>query len=138
MINYIEKETIVALITVNNTITEKLMRLLRDFDLTIAQFNILRILRGQKGTPVSLATIHERMIAKMSNTTRLVDRLVKKGLVDRKICPHNRRKVDIIITKKGLEILCQLDPILYENDQDFLKNLSIEEIKILKNLLHKI
>ena len=77
----------------------------KEYDLTMPQYNVLRILRGQKNTPANLSTIQERMIDKNSNTTRLVDKLIDKGLARRQQCESNRRKVEIFITDKGLEIL---------------------------------
>ena len=111
------------------------MAILKPYDLTIQQYNVLRILRGQKGKPANLCTIQERMIDKSSNTTRLVDKLIKKGWVKRSICEENRRKVEIIITTKGLEILKELDPLTEENNEKILKNLSEEQLVTLNNLL---
>ena len=70
---------------------------------------MLRILRGQKGKPANLSTLNEHMIHKMSNTTRLVDKLIEKKLVERDICENNRRKVEITITLKGLNLLTNID-----------------------------
>ena len=66
--------------------------LFKEHDLTHQQYNVLRILRGQKGKPANLSTITERMIDKSSNTTRLIDKLIQKGLVNRQVCEKNRRK----------------------------------------------
>ena len=65
---------------------------LKPFEVSIQQFNVLRILRGRKGVPANLSTLNERMVTKMSNTTRLVDKLLAKGYVDRVVCESNRRK----------------------------------------------
>lgn len=107
------------------------------FDLTPQQFNLLRILRGQYPEPASISLLKERMIDKMSDASRLVDRLISKGLVEREICPDDRRRVNVIITKKGLSLLKKID----ETDQtidNFLKSLSEEEAVILNNLLDKL
>ena len=77
------------------------------------------------------------MIAKTSNTTRLVDKLLLKDLVIREICPENRRKMEITITEKGLQLLSQLDPIVNEHEETFAKNLSISELELLNELLEK-
>ncbi len=138
MIHGIEKETIVNLIKTYNKVTDTVAETLKEFDLTLPQFNILRILRGQKGTPVTLATIHQQMISRMSNTTRLVDKLLTKQLVNRQICPHNRRKVDITITALGLDLLAKIDPIIYKTDQKLMSDLSHEEMIQLNELLNKI
>ena len=73
---------------------------LKPFGISLQQFNVLRILRGQKKQPANLSTINSRMISKMSNTTRLVDKLITKGYTERSICTSNRRKVEITITEK--------------------------------------
>ncbi|WP_459213013.1 MarR family winged helix-turn-helix transcriptional regulator [Aquimarina rhabdastrellae] len=138
MIHGIEKETIVNLIKTYNKVTDTVAETLKEFDLTLPQFNILRILRGQKGAPVTLATIHQQMISRMSNTTRLVDKLLTKQLVNRQICPHNRRKVDITITALGLDLLAKIDPIIYKTDQKLMSDLSHEEMIQLNELLNKI
>jgi len=77
---------------------------LKPYDLSNQQFNILRILRGQKGKPASLKLLTERMMDKMSNTSRLVDKMLAKELLKREICPENRRQLEILITQKGLKV----------------------------------
>ena len=78
---------------------------LKDFDITPQQFNVLRILRGQHPNPARMHLLQERMLDKMSNASRLVERLRKKGLVLRKICRNDRRAVDVKITDSGLALL---------------------------------
>ncbi len=133
----IEKKTLLNVMYTQNVISEKFNEILKPFDLSPEQFNVLRILRGQKGNPVNMCTIQERMIAKTSNTTRLVDKLLLKDLVIREICPENRRKMEITITEKGLQLLSQLDPIVNEHEETFAKNLSISELELLNELLEK-
>jgi DNA-binding MarR family transcriptional regulator len=82
---------------------------LKEFDVTPQQFNILRILRGQHPNPARMHLLQERMLDKMSNASRLVERLRKKRLVLRKICRNDRRAVDVKITEEGLALLSQLD-----------------------------
>ena len=101
------------------------------------QFNVLRILRGQKGNPANLSTINERMVTKMSNTTRLVDKLIKKGFVNRCVCPSNRRKVEIVITDSGLEALSQMDKALGKAHDIILKNFDKKDLEQLNQLLDK-
>ncbi|WP_311195891.1 hypothetical protein [Antarcticibacterium sp. 1MA-6-2] len=74
----------------------------------------------------------------MSNTTRLVDKLLEKKLVDRNTCEENRRKIEIFITQKGLELLKQLDPLVEHTEKDFVKDLNLEEVKTLNTLLEKL
>lgn len=78
---------------------------LKKFGISLAQFNILRILRGLKGKPATVKLLTERMIDKMSNASRLVEKLKNKGLVERFSCPNDRRQVEIYITEKGLALI---------------------------------
>jgi DNA-binding MarR family transcriptional regulator len=120
-----------------NVVSEKFNEILKPFDLSPEQFNVLRILRGQKGNPVNMCTIQERMIAKTSNTTRLVDKLLLKDLVIREICPENRRKMEITITEKGMELLQSLDALVESHEKSFAKNLTDKELELLNELLEK-
>lgn len=86
--------------------------LLKPHGITPEQFNILRILRGQKGKPIALRDISDRMIDKNSNTSRLVDKLLAKGLVQREACPADRRRVDIVLTASGQQITEALKNIM--------------------------
>jgi DNA-binding MarR family transcriptional regulator len=112
-------------------------KLFENHEITNAQFNILRILRGQYPDPVSINILKERMLDKMSDTSRLVERLRVKGLVDRKICKEDRRKSDVKITEKGLELLKSLDHI-DDSFQNIFNKLNIKEAKDLNNLLDKL
>lgn len=111
-------------------------KLFENHNITNAQFNILRILRGQHPEPVSINVLKERMLDKMSDTSRLVERLRAKGLVDRKICEKDRRKSDVKITQAGLDLLKELDYI----DSSFEKyfNIDYSEAKKLNDLLDKL
>ena len=133
----IEKKTLLNVLYSQIVIAEKFNEILKPFDVSAEQFNVLRILRGQNGQPTNMFTIQERMIAKTSNTTRLVDKLLLKQLVTREICPENRRKMEVAITQKGLELLVTLDPLIIEHEQFFAKNLSDSELIILNELLEK-
>ena len=104
-----ETRTIIHVSLVNTKLNALMTHALKPFDVSLQQFNVLRILRGQDGTPANLSTLNERMVTKMSNTTRLVDKLLLKGFVDRKICKENRRKVEIHITAKGIKSLKEMD-----------------------------
>lgn len=104
--------------------------------ITNQQFNILRILRGQYPKPCTVNIIKERMLDKMSDASRIVDRLVQKDLVTRNVCEKDRRAVDIIISKKGLQLLegIELEKTM---TQSFSNNISEEEAQMLSNLLDK-
>lgn len=111
--------------------------LLQDYEITITQYNILRILRGQYPKPISINVLKERMLDKMSDTSRLVERLRTKGLVDRKVCNKDRRKTDVKITEDGLGLLKELDHIDGELEK-LLSNLSKVEAAHLNDLLDKL
>ena len=129
-------KAIVNLIFTNNWLNEKQNKVFKPYGLTVAQFNVLRILRGQYPNPVTVNLIIERMLDRMSNASRIVDKLEKKGLVIRKQCESDRRAVDVIISDEGLDLLTQLDKDLY-NWQDSVKSLTDEECKQLNHLLDK-
>jgi DNA-binding MarR family transcriptional regulator len=131
------KKIILNVLYTQNIITENFNEILKPHDISGEQYNVLRILRGQKGNPANMWTIQERMLAKTSNTTRLVDKLLLKELVTRKVCPENRRKIEVLITPKGLEVLEELDPKVLAHEQCFSKNLNSEEIDQLNHLLEK-
>ncbi|NJB35938.1 MULTISPECIES: MarR family winged helix-turn-helix transcriptional regulator [Flavobacteriaceae] len=133
----IKQRSIIHLQMVSNMITEQINNALKPFDVSLQQFNVLRILRGQKGKPANLSTISERMVSKMSNTTRLVDKLIKKEYVERQVCASNRRKVEIRITKNGLAALEEIDKVLLNKENDLTKSFTDEDLKQLNNLLDK-
>ena len=104
---------------------------LHPYGLSIQQFNVLRILRGCKEKPVSLQYITSRMIHKTSNTTRIVDRLLEKKLVERKPCAENRRMVEINITKVGLKVLTSIDPVIDKKESEVASRFSEKELTTL-------
>lgn len=110
---------------------------LKKFDITPAQFNILRILRGQHPNPAPVSLLKERMLDKMSDASRLVERLRIKELVERNECPEDRRKVNVLITKKGLELLTELDNVEKETEKIFSK-ISPAEAKTVNDILDKL
>nr|WP_315143410.1 MarR family transcriptional regulator [uncultured Flavobacterium sp.] len=131
------KKIILNVLYTQNVITENFNEILKPYDISGEQYNVLRILRGQKGNPANMCMIQERMLAKTSNTTRLVDKLLLKELVTRKVCPENRRKIEVLITQKGLDVLKELDPKVTQHEESFSKNLNVEEINLLNQLLEK-
>lgn len=131
------KKIILNILYTQNSITDKFNEILKPYDLSGEQYNVLRILRGQKGNPANMCVIQERMLAKTSNTTRLVDKLLLKNLVTRNVCPENRRKMEVLVTQKGLDILTELDPKVKEHENSFSKNLNTEELELLNQLLEK-
>lgn len=131
------KKIILNVMYTHNVIGDKFSEILKPHDLSSEQYNVLRILRGQKGSPANMCVIQERMIAKNSNTTRLIDKLLLKNLVTREVCPENRRKIEVLITEKGLELLEELDPKVLENEKLFAANLNQKELVELNTLLEK-
>lgn len=131
------KKIVLNIMYTQNVLAETFNEILKQNDLSPEQFNVLRILRGQKGKPANMCTIQERMIARTSNTTRLVDKLLLKGYVTREICPNNRRMMEVLITEKGLEALKTLDPDVEKYEQRFADNLSADELENLNTLLEK-
>ena len=97
-----------------------------------------RIIKGQKGKPANLSTIQERMVNKMSNTTRLVDKLIAKEFVTRITCPSNRRKVEITITKQGEGFLKKVNPVMEKFENNITSSLSQEDLILLDQLLNKL
>lgn len=118
--------------------SERMNRDLKPFGISEQQYNILRILRGQKGKTLNLQQISERMVHKMSNTTRLVEKMRVKGLVTREICPTNRRKVEIAILPAGLKLLEEVDEALKVSAKEIQEHLTEKEASTLASLLDKI
>ena len=130
-----QKSTI-NLIYTYNWINEKMKEILNRFEITSQQFNILRILRGA-GEPLSTLQIRQRMLDKMSDTSRIVDRMVIKGLVKKVVRTSDKRLVDVSLAEKGEILLGKMDQFQGEMDS-ILKNLTEEEARTLNSLLDKI
>ena len=116
-----------------NWLNEKMGQILATEDITQQQYNILRILRGSE-CPLSTLKIRERMLDKMSDTSRIVDRLIVKGLVEKTACIKDKRLVDITISKKGLQLLEKLDS-LNEHIDSILKGVSEKEAITMNQIL---
>ncbi|MDP5230471.1 MAG: MarR family transcriptional regulator [Cellulophaga sp.] len=133
----LKQRSIIHLSLVENKINEVITNALKPYEVSLQQFNVLRILRGQKGKPANLSTLNERMVTKMSNTTRLVDKLITKGFVGRETCESNRRKVEITITNKGKAILLDMDNAMKNAEDMLLDKFTTEELNQLNKLLDK-
>ena len=133
-----QQRTVIHLLLVGNRISELVGQALKPFGVSMQQFNVLRILRGQKGTPSNLNTLNERMITRMSNTTRLVDKLLERGYVSRTVCSSNRRKIEIMLTSAGSEVLSKMDTVVREVEHELMQNMTEEEMKTLNLLLNQI
>ncbi|WP_236669140.1 MarR family winged helix-turn-helix transcriptional regulator [Aquimarina mytili] len=134
----LSRRAIVNLLYTENWVMDKINIELKAYDISLQQFNVLRILQGQKDKPANLSTIQERMVSKMSNTTRLVDKLINKGYAKRITCKSNRRKVEISITEEGKNFLKKVSPIMADFENRITKNLSKEDLNLLNKLLNKL
>ena len=119
-----------------NWLNEKMGQILATEDITQQQYNILRILRGSE-CPLSTLKIRERMLDKMSDTSRIVDRLIVKSLVEKTACQKDKRLVDITISKKGLQLLEKLDS-LNDHIDSILKGVSEKEAQAINQILDKL
>lgn len=136
--NYFRNERHKALVNIiftSNWITEQIKQFLKPEDLTPQQYNILRILQNSK-LPLSTLIIREQMMDKMSDTSRIVERLVKKKFVHKQMCSYDKRLVDVTITATGLQLLQKLDKRTFELDSIVI-NLSDRETATINILLDK-
>ncbi|MCI4666743.1 MAG: MarR family transcriptional regulator [Bacteroidia bacterium] len=131
-------QAIFEIIRTGHWFTDEVNKSLKEFGVTEPQFNVLRILRGAKGRPVSVGEILENMLQSSSNITRLVDKLIAKGYVKRTECPTNRRKMDITITEDGLNILEKLDEKVIAFHAPYVNKLTEKELNSLRNLIIKL
>lgn len=115
----------------------RMSEILKPFDLTLQQYNVLRILRGSNPKAMSTSCIRDRMLDKMSDASRIVDRLFKKGLLDRRICELDKRLVDVYITSEGLRVLGQIDASMTGFNEN-LDQITEEEAQVLNNILDRI
>ncbi|UGU17090.1 MarR family transcriptional regulator [Sinomicrobium kalidii] len=127
--------TVINLVYTASEVGNRISETVKPYGISTQQFNVLRILRGQKGKPANLSTIQERMVSKMSNTTRIVDKLIDKGLVERIQCPKNRRKVEIFITGKGRDLLSEVNVVVANAEKEIVKHLSKQELESLNHML---
>jgi len=110
---------------------------LKSYGLTLPQYNVLRILRGQFPTPTTINDIIDRMLDKSSNASRIVDKLVLKKYVDRKVCEKDKRAVDVVITQKGKDLLSEIDKKTPEWEERFKTLTPIQAAKV-SDLLDKL
>ena len=127
----------INLIYTSGWVQQAQAKLFKPFGVTLPQYNILRILRGQHPKPATISLLIERMLDKTSNASRIVDKLEAKELVTRKQCPSDRRTVDVLITEKGLNLLKEMDG-LESGEGTGMTNLTAEEAEQLNVLLDKI
>lgn len=127
----------INLLYTNNWLITKNKRFLGEYGITHQQFNVLRILRGQYPGTISTSAIRERMLDRSSDASRIVDRIHKQGLVEKKVSAADKRLVDVKISNKGLKLLEKLDEKIDKMDR-FMSNLTTEEASRLNELLDKL
>lgn len=132
----VQQKTYINLIYTYYWLTDKVRYIFKEFDITPQQYNVLRILKGSYPKPLSPIQIRERMLDKMSDTSRLVSRLLKKGLVSKTISTTDKRFADVLITEEGLNLLSQMEIIENHIDKLF-DRLSNEELEQLNECLDK-
>jgi DNA-binding MarR family transcriptional regulator len=130
--------TIENILQTGNWMNEKFSDHLKQYALSIQQYQVLRSLRELGGEPANLLTLQAEMVSKNSNTTRLVEKLRLKGLISRIQSEENRRMVEIRITEKGLNLLAEIDDVHSEFKNDIVEGLTEAEIQTLNKLLEKI
>ncbi|RLD20548.1 MAG: MarR family transcriptional regulator [Bacteroidetes bacterium] len=129
---------LINLIFTAKKLNQRFSSVLKIHEITEAQYNVLRILRGNRqSTTSSIGYIKERMLDRNSDVSRIVDKLYGLQYIDRKECPNDRRQKEVSITEKGLELLLKMDGSEKQVDT-FLKNLNDSEIKALNKLMDKI
>lgn len=127
----------INLIYTHNWLTTHLKNFLAEHSITLQQYNVLRILRGQHPDSISTSAIRERMLDRSSDASRIVERIHKQGLVEKKTSMADKRLVDVRISSKGLKLLEKIDGITEDLDR-ILGNLELEEAKELNRLLDKV
>jgi len=131
------QKAVINLIYTYHWVTEQIKIILFEEDITLQQYNILRILRGSDPRPLSTLTIRERMLDKMSDTSRIVDRLLLKKLVSKRLCNTDKRLVDVIITSEGKAMLQRIDA--RDNEmRSVMEKLDEDELTTLNGLLDKL
>ena len=128
----------IGLVFVGNWLVSRNQQFFKKFDITMQQFNILRILRGQHPKAANINMLKERMLDRMSDVSRLVERLRKADLLERKSCESDRRAVDVKITSKGLQLLKSIEEEVTQLDDVLKKALDPGEIAQLNNLVDKV
>ncbi len=136
MNNYFE--TVYEIIRTGHWVTDSISKELKEFDIYEPQYNVLKILNSAKGKPISVNTILENMVQRSSNVSRIVDKLNAKGLVERTLSFQDRRKMDIIITEEGIELLKKLDRKVHGFHKPMMNNLNSQELEKLSQLLKKL
>jgi DNA-binding MarR family transcriptional regulator len=131
------QKAMLNILVTSNCIDADFAKILKPFEISSQQYNVLRILKGQGDKAISVSNIMSRMIDKMSNVSRLLEKLRKKELVERVVCASDRRQVDVRITQEGLELLVKIEKVMVSFD-DGLSKITNKEAERLNKILEKI
>ena len=132
-----QQKAMVNIFYTEGWLRNRLSETLKPHDLTSQQYNVLRILRGSNPKPISTSCVRSRMLDKMSDVSRIVDRLFKKALVDKQVCSTDKRLVDVFITEAGLTVLDKIDESVDGMDKMF-TSITDEEAATLNEILDKL
>ncbi|MBK8877432.1 MAG: winged helix DNA-binding protein [Haliscomenobacter sp.] len=132
------QKVVVNILYTASWLSQMSARMLKSLGISPEQYNLLRILRGMHPEPATVKLLTDRMIDKMSNASRLVEKLRLKGLVERTECPADRRRVDVRITDKGLALLKKADVFMEDDLELQLTNLDTAEAEQLNALLDQL
>jgi DNA-binding MarR family transcriptional regulator len=133
----VHQKAIINIIYTSNWLNQQHHKMLKPYGISIQQYNILRILKGQYPKPASVNLLIERMLDKMSNASRLVEKLKQKKLVERRECPDDRRQVDVIITNKGLDVLESIDTHMINLEKKYF-TINEKEAETVSDILDKL
>jgi len=128
---------LVNLMYTTNWVTGVMQDVFKSYGITNQQYNILRILRGSNPIPCTIQTLKDRMLDKQPDVSRLVDRLQSKGLLGRTVNPDDRRKMNVVITEAGLDLLSEMDPAVNKFEELF-SSLADNEVDSLNTLLDQV
>ena len=129
-----QQKLAINLLFTSNWLNYSFSGFFKEHDITTQQYNVLRILRGQYPKNCSLKLIKDRMLDRMSDASRIVDKLVLKGYVERNQCPDDRRSVNLLISESGLQLLQKLE-FIDSATNDIFKNLTVKQMETLNDLL---
>jgi len=131
------QKAVISLIYLANAVTANNNEILKPYKITLQQYNVLRILRGNRNNVSSVHYIKDRLLDNNSDASRLIDRLVKLNFAERKICSEDRRSADIRINEKGMNLLAEIDNEI-KREFEPLAKLSKQELAQLNELLDKV
>ena len=131
----IEEEALLSIVRTNAVLLDEIELFLRPYGITSTQYNVLRILRGSEPDGLCRNDLRDRMLTRMPDVTRLLDRMQEAGLVTRERGDSDKRMVTTRVTEKGLQLLATLDPLVRERQREYFRGVSPEQLKVLIDLL---